>query len=123
MNKNDKEQKLESEILKNYIQQIVYLSAKDSCGIDKLQKAVETELGLNELDFDTVTAANERQKRCIDSALDCVKNAVEAIESGVLLDGATILIDEAEKYLLELTGQRITDAVVDEVFSRFCVGK
>ena len=123
VNKNDKEQKLESEILKNYIQQIVYLSAKDSCGIDKLQKAVETELGLNELDFDTVTAANERQKSCIDSALNCVKNAVEAIESGVLLDGATILIDEAEKYLLELTGQRITDAVVDEVLSRFCVGK
>lgn len=123
VNKNDKEQKLESEILNNYIQQIVYLSAKDSCGIDKLQKAVETELGLNEIDFDTVTAANERQKSCIDSALNCVKNAVEAIESGVLLDGATILIDEAEKFLLELTGQRITDAVVDEVFSRFCVGK
>lgn len=123
VNKNDKEQKLDGDVLRSYIQQIVYLSAKDSCGINELQKAVETELGLNEIDFDTVTAANERQKSCIDSALSCVRNAVEAIESGVLLDAATILIDEAEKYLLELTGQRITDAVVDEVFSRFCVGK
>lgn len=123
VNKNDKEQLLEDNVLRNYIQQIVYLSARDSNGIDELQKAVEAVLGLNELDFDTVTAANERQKSCIDSALSCVQNAIEDIESGVLLDAATILIDEAEKYLLELTGQRITEAVVDEVFSRFCVGK
>ena len=40
-----------------------------------------------------------------------------------MLDAVNVLVDEAEQYLLELTGERITDAVVDEVFSRFCVGK
>ena len=43
--------------------------------------------------------------------------------SGEFLDAVTVLIDEAEQFLLELVGEKTTDAVVDEVFSRFCVGK
>ena len=46
-----------------------------------------------------------------------------ALENGELLDAVNVLIDEAEQHLLELTGEKITNAVVDEVFSRFCVGK
>ncbi len=40
-----------------------------------------------------------------------------------MLDAVNILVDEAEQSLLQLTGEKVTDAVVDEVFSRFCVGK
>jgi tRNA modification GTPase len=40
-----------------------------------------------------------------------------------MLDAVNVIIDEAEQYLLQLTGKKVTDAVVDEVFSRFCVGK
>ena len=40
-----------------------------------------------------------------------------------MLDAINVVIDEAEQHLLELTGERITEAVVNEVFSRFCVGK
>ena len=42
---------------------------------------------------------------------------------GEILDAVNVLIDEAEQAILSLTGEKITDAVVDEVFSRFCVGK
>lgn len=123
VNKNDVDQQLETDILKDNIKQIVYLSARENNGIEHLQKAVELELNLNEIAYDTVSAANERQKRCIDSALECVKNAIEALKGGELLDAVTILIDEAEQFLLELTGEKTTEAVVNEVFSRFCVGK
>ena len=40
-----------------------------------------------------------------------------------MLDALNITLDEAEQSLLQLTGEKVTDAVVDEVFSRFCVGK
>jgi tRNA modification GTPase len=40
-----------------------------------------------------------------------------------MLDAVTVLLDEAVQYILELTGEKATEAVVDEVFSRFCVGK
>ena len=55
--------------------------------------------------------------------LENVEKAVEAIECGEMLDAVNGLIDYAEQSLLELIGEKITDAVVDEVFSRFCVGK
>jgi tRNA U34 5-carboxymethylaminomethyl modifying GTPase MnmE/TrmE len=63
------------------------------------------------------------RKKCIDSALASVDEAISAIESCLNLDAVNIILDEAEQHLLELTGEKITDAVVDEVFSRFCVGK
>lgn len=106
-----------------YIEHIVCLSAKESSGIEKLQSAIEAVLKINENSFLQPSVANERQKRCIDNALVCVESAVSALENGEMLDAVNVLIDEAEQYLLSLTGEKVTDAVVDEVFSRFCVGK
>lgn len=123
INKSDEKELIESKIINNKFKHLVYLSAKENSGIENLINAVEEEFSLNEIDFDTTCASNERQKSCIDSALSCLNNAIEALECGQLLDAVTVLIDEAEQYLLELTGEKITDAVVDEVFSRFCVGK
>lgn len=109
--------------IEKHIQHTVYLSAKESDGIEKLQTAIEKIFEINENSFMSVAVVNERQKKCIDSALICVEAAVSALENGELLDAVNVLIDEAEQYLLSLTGKKVTDAVVDEVFSRFCVGK
>lgn len=109
--------------IEKYIKHTVYLSAKESSGIEKLQSAIEAVFEINENSFLQPAVANERQKKCIDNALLCIESAVSALENGELLDAVNVLIDEAEQYLLSLTGERVTDAVVDEVFSRFCVGK
>lgn len=123
INKNDVDQQIDTSLLSDKIQHIVYLSARENKGIEELSAAIEEILKLNEADFDTVTAANERQKKCIDSALEGIENAILSLESGEMLDAVNVLIDEAEQSLLQLTGKKVTDAVVDEVFSRFCVGK
>ncbi len=123
INKTDVEKVIDASILKDKIQHIVYLSAKESTGVDELHSNIEEILKLNEADFDTATAANERQKKCIDKALEGIESAISSLEYGEMLDAVNILIDEAEQSLLQLTGEKITDAVVDEVFSRFCVGK
>ena len=49
--------------------------------------------------------------------------AVDAVAFGMTTDAVNIVLDEAENYLLELTGERTSEAVVNEVFSHFCVGK
>lgn len=108
---------------RKYIPHIVYISAKENSGIEELREAIEDIFQINENTFSAPSVANERQKKCIDSALTCVESAISALENGELLDAVNVLIDEAEQYLLSLTGKKITDAVVDEVFSRFCVGK
>lgn len=123
INKDDNGRVIDiSEIEKN-IQHIVYLSAKEQTGIADLERHIEELLELNEADFDTATASNERQKRCIDVAAECIESAISALENGEMLDAVNILIDEAEQSLLQLIGKKVTEAVVDEVFSRFCVGK
>lgn len=123
INKSDLEICLDTTEIEKHIQQIVYLSAKENDGIEKLKKAVEVVFEINENSFSSAVAVNERQKKCIDSALSCVETAVSALKNGEFLDAVNVIIDEAEQYLLSLTGEKVTDAVVDEVFSRFCVGK
>ena len=123
INKNDVEQVLDTSLLTNKIKHIVYLSAKESTGVEQLHDCIEEIFKLNEADFGTATAANERQKKCIDKALEGIESAISSLEIGEMLDAVNILLDEAEQSLLQLTGKKVTDAVVDEVFSRFCVGK
>ncbi len=123
INKSDAGMVIDTEMLEQKNIQRVYLSAKDNTGIDELQKAVEEEFKLNEINFEDISIANERQKICIEKSLSCINEAQNALMSGEFLDAVTVLIDEAEQFLLELVGEKTTDAVVDEVFSRFCVGK
>ena len=123
INKTDEEMKIEEDYITQSVIQTVYISAKENNGVDKLQQAIEELFSISRDSFGTVTAANERQKKCIDSALASVDEAISAIENCLNLDAVNIILDEAEQHLLELTGEKITDAVVDEVFSRFCVGK
>ena len=123
INKSDVEQQLDVKDLSEYFIQIVYISAKENSGVVELKKKVEEIFSINEHTFENVSVANERQKKCIDSALKSINDAISALEIGELLDAVNVLIDEAEQSILSLTGEKITDAVVDEVFSRFCVGK
>jgi len=123
INKTDVPQLLDDKIIKQNFPYTVYLSAKENDGMENLRKAVEEIFMINSDTFSSVPAANERQKKCIESALKCVEEALNALDNGEFLDAVNIVIDEAEQYLLELTGKKVTDAVVDEVFSRFCVGK
>lgn len=123
INKSDVGIDLGYDVLKDKFIQIVYISAKQNENIQCLESAVKQIFEINPDSFSNTLAANERQKRCIEKSLKCIENAKEAILSGEMLDAVNVLIDKAEGFLLELTGERITNAVVDEVFSRFCVGK
>ena len=77
----------------------------------------------NSINYDSGFIANERQRDCVKNALNCLDESISAIKFGSTLDAVTILIDESENFLLELTGERASEAVVNEVFSHFCVGK
>ena len=90
---------------------------------DKLKNIIEEMFHTNEIDVSAGIIANERQKRCLDMAISALSDAISALEIGETLDAVTVLIDEGANFLLELTGEKTTEAVVDEVFSHFCVGK
>ncbi len=123
INKSDQQQVIESDALKDFFIQIVYISAKNGDGIEQLESAVKQIFEISPESFSVVSAANERQKLCIERAISSVDEGIEIIRSSEMYDALNVVLDDAEQSLLELTGEIITDAVVDEVFSRFCVGK
>jgi len=123
INKSDQQQVIESDALKECFVQIVYISAKNGDGIEQLESAVKQIFEISPESFSVVSAANERQKLCIERAISSVDEGIEIIRSSEMYDALNVVLDDAEQSLLELTGEKITDAVVDEVFSRFCVGK
>ena len=66
---------------------------------------------------------SERQYMSVRSALELVIEAKTSLDHCLTLDAVTVSINAALDELLALTGERATQVVVDEIFSKFCVGK
>lgn len=123
INKTDLEMKTDIEKIKEYIPYVVLLSAVNGDGLDELKEVIEKKLGTAELDTSSGILANERQYNCCIRAAESLKEALDGLDMGVTLDAVNVSIDYATEKLLELTGEKARDAVVNEVFSKFCVGK
>ena len=123
LNKSDKKKIADVDYLKSHFKNIIEISAKHSDGIDGLEEYLDRMFVNEEIQANSGIIANERQKVCLDTSLDAVKNALSVLTGGESLDAVTVVIDEALAGLLSLTGESVTESVVNEVFSRFCVGK
>ncbi|MBQ8966831.1 tRNA uridine-5-carboxymethylaminomethyl(34) synthesis GTPase MnmE [Ruminococcus sp.] len=123
LNKSDLESAVEESFFKKYSDDIVYISAKNRDDRAQIQKAAEKIFTPENYDAHSTIFANERQRACLDKANRNLKAALEALGMGETLDAVTVMIDYAANSLLELTGEKATEAVVSEVFSKFCVGK
>lgn len=102
---------------------IVFLSALSGDGLKQLEEAVAQVLQTAKLNPADGILTTERQRDAAQQAKQALEEAVYALESGMTLDAVTVSIEGAVSALLELTGERATEAVVDSVFAQFCVGK
>lgn len=123
LNKSDLTQKFDFSEISDFFKDSVTVSAEKGEGLERLVSAVEKLYGMSGFAPDMGVLANERQRSCAERARLCFKEALDALKAGATFDAVTILIDDGENSLLELTGEKASEAVVDEVFSRFCVGK
>ena len=123
LNKNDKENLIDTDYITAALGEPVVMSAKVGTGLQELKDRITTLLGTKNFDPNAAMLANERQRQCCIRALDSLKDAENALLSGVTLDAVGVCIDDAVSALLELTGKKASQAVVDKVFSNFCVGK
>lgn len=123
INKTDLESKLNIDYIKSMIKNIVYISAKNGNGIKDLENEIKNVLSINNIDPNEGIISNERQFNAASKALACINEAITSLKNKMTLDAITICIEEAIQNLLELTGERVTDAVIDQVFTSFCVGK
>lgn len=122
INKVDLPQKLDNTKIVSNIPRVVQISAKNDEGINELETQAAEILEVTKLDPTAAIVWNERQRLCLKNAHDSLCDAKNALVSD-MLDAANVCIDCALDELLTLTGERASDRVVDEVFSKFCVGK
>jgi tRNA modification GTPase len=77
----------------------------------------------SEISQNTAIIANERQFQALSDAHSSLLNAHSAIKNNLTLDIISVLLDDACDALLELLGEKISNALADRVFEKFCVGK
>ena len=123
LNKSDLGSRVDISEFKGLNARILELSARNGEGANELAEAVSQLFGADEYDPASTIFANERQHRCAKEAYDALKQALAAAEAEETFDAVTVMTDLAASRLMELTGEKATEAVVDEVFSKFCVGK
>ena len=123
INKTDLDNKLEIDNIKPKINNIVYISAANGEGREDIISAVERIAGTENLNPSEGILSNERQRSNVSNALKSVKEAKAALEMGLTYDAVTVSLEDAISELLEMTGERTSDEVIDRVFHNFCVGK
>ena len=114
---NEKElEKLNKPVLK--------ISAKEEIGLDLLYNEIKKLFELNEISTNNeVLITNERHKNQIIKADKHILEAIDTIKNNMPVDIISIYINQAMEDLGEITGENISENIINEIFSKFCLGK
>ena len=123
LNKDDLPRQLDENEIRKAFGEIIPMSAKKAEGVKELIAAIKRVCEIGDINAADALIYNERQRSLVNKAINCVNEAIEALNIGLTLDAVTVLTEEAIGYLCELTGENVTDEVIDKVFHQFCVGK
>ena len=117
--------KLENnESIKNASNNIIKISAKTGEGIEEIYNTISELFKTNEISMnDGVIITNIRHKNQIDKAISSVNEAIESNEQAMPIDIVSIPIKQILYDLSVITGEDASEDVINEIFSKFCLGK
>ena len=125
LNKMDLEQKVdvnEKEISK--FQNIIKISALKKEGIEDLYEKIGNMFNLNQINVDSdIVITNQRHKCQIEKAIKNLNLALESLEKNMPIDIVAISLKDVLSDLGEITGEEASEEIINEIFSRFCLGK
>jgi len=110
------------DLIENRENDIFYISTKTGEGITKLRENIKTKVCNFSLE-DTEYITNERQADCLKKCRESLNTALKAARAGELQDLISIDLKSALLYLDEITGEVITDDILNNIFDHFCIGK
>lgn len=123
INKTDLESVIDEAYIESKVKETVKISAKNGEGYDELVKKITILAGTDDLNPSEGILSNERQRLAVLNSKKALEEALNALAIGMTFDAVNVEIEEAIENILELTGERVSDVVVDSVFHNFCVGK
>ena len=125
LNKTDLEQVVSKEQLEQETGHVVIpISAKEETGIEDLEQEIKSMFYEGEIDFnDEVYVTNIRHKTALTESLSSLKLVQNSIEDGMPEDFYSIDLMNAYEQLGSIIGEAVEDDLVNEIFSKFCMGK
>lgn len=126
LNKSDLDTVISAEEIKERAGNIpvISVSAKEEQGIRDLEEQIKSMFFKGDVSFnDQVYISNVRQKNALIDARESMEKVLESIENGMPEDFYSIDLMDAYESLGSITGESVGEDLVNEIFSRFCMGK
>ena len=109
---------------KEITENVIKISALNGVGLEKLYNLISKMFSLEEINVDNdVIITNLRHKNLISKAIENVKKAKNTVQENMPIDIIAIFIKDILEDLGNITGEVVTDDIINEIFSKFCLGK
>ena len=126
LNKSDIDTVISAEHIKEKVSNIpiISISAKEERGIKDLEDKVKEMFLKGDISFnDQVYISNVRQKNALLEALESMKKVIRSIDDNMPEDFYSIDLMDAYESLGYITGNSVGEDLINEIFSKFCMGK
>ena len=125
LNKSDLAMVVTKDMIKELIDKpMIEISAKEESGITELEETIKNMFFQGEISFnDEIYITNIRHKNAILEAYESLQKVIVSIENGMPEDFYSIDLLDAYESLGSITGETIGEDLVNEIFSKFCMGK
>ena len=101
----------------------LYISAKEQLGIEELKDELLRQVNLSHINTDDVMVTNIRHVEALQHTQSALEKVLYGIDNPVTSDFLAMDIRQALHHLGEITGAVTTDDLLDNIFSKFCIGK
>ena len=110
--------------LNKYSNNILEISIKNNDGIEDIYEKMAEIFNIGEMKTEnTSIITNIRHKQAIKNAKDNLIKAIEVINDMMPIDITAIYFKQAIEEINKITGENVTDDIINEIFSKFCLGK
>ena len=123
INKEDKPTRFDPELIAPFFAMVLPVCCQEEGSRRVISAAVARLLGTSQIDPHAASLSGQRQLSAALRARDAVAGALDAAAGGFGLDAVSVCVDDALAALCDLTGENASEAVIEQVFERFCVGK
>ena len=126
LNKIDLEDKdlINEEEIKETNKKVIKISIASELNLSEFYKELDKMFRLNEITADNeILITNIRHKKIVDRAIEHTKEAKKDLQNGMPIDIISINIKSVIEDLSEITGENVTEDIIQDIFSKFCLGK
>lgn len=101
----------------------LFISAKNNWGVEELKEELLRKVNLHQLNTDDVLVTNIRHVAALQKTHESLEKVLDGIDNPITSDFLAMDIRQALHHLGEITGSVSTDDLLDNIFSKFCIGK